>query len=139
VRFALARVALSLTLGVLLALVLPRALDLNPLWGVAGLTVASSAGAWIEFALLRRALSRRVGAVHADASRVGKLWLAAILAAAAAWLVRIPFRNRGGIAAAALIVLLYGVLYLLITWRFGFRQIAWVASRMSRLRRGRAT
>jgi putative peptidoglycan lipid II flippase len=139
VRFALARVALSLTVGILLALILPRALHLNPLWGVAGLTVASSAGAWVEFALLRRALSRRVGAVHAGGSRVAKLWIAAVFAATVAWLVRIPLRNRGGLAAAAVIVLLYGALYLVITWRFGFRQVAGVASRIARLRRGRAT
>lgn len=138
VRFALARVALSLTIGLLLALALPRALDLNPLWGVAGLTVASSVGAWMEFALLRRALSRRVGVAETSATRVAKLWLAAVLAAAAASLVRLPLKH-GGLAAAALIVLLYGAVYLLITWRFGFRQVAWAASRVARLRRGPAT
>ncbi len=138
VRFALARVALSLAVGVLLALALPRAFDLHPLWGVAGLTVASSAGAWIEFALLRRALSRRVGSAETSTRSAGKLWLAAALAAAVAWLVRIALGGRGGLASAALVVLLYGAAYLLITWRFGFRQIAWAASRMARLRRGRA-
>lgn len=139
VRFALARVALSLTVGVMLAIVLPRAFELNRLWGVAGLTVASSVGAWLEVTLLRRALSRRVGAIDRNATRVARLWLAALLAAAATWLVRLPLRSRGGLLAAALVVLLYGAVYLLVTWRLGFRQVVWAASRMSRLRRGRAT
>lgn len=139
VRFALARVALGLAVGLILAVVLPRQLNLERLWGVAGLTVASSAGAWLEFGLLRRALARRIGAIETRVSRVGKLWLAAWLAAGSAWLPRVLLGRHVGLAAAAVLVLLYGALYLLITWRFGFRQLQWAASRAARLRRGRAT
>ena len=139
VRFALARVAIGLAVGLVLAVVLPRALELNRLWGVAGLTVASSAGSWVEFGLLRRALAKRVGAIDTNMGRVAKLWLAAVLAAAATWLVQLPLKGRGGVVVALLLVLLYGAGYLVITWSFGFRQIAWAASRIGRLRRGRAT
>jgi putative peptidoglycan lipid II flippase len=139
VRFAMVRVALSLTVGLLLAVLLPRVLELDRLWGVAGLTVASSAGAWVEFGLLRRALAKRVGAIDTNMSRVAKLWFSAVLAAAATWLVQVLLKGRGGVVVALLLVLLYGAGYLVITWSFGFRQIAWAASRISRLRRGRAT
>jgi putative peptidoglycan lipid II flippase len=139
VRFALARVAVSTALGVLLALVLPRALDLDPLWGVAGLTVASSTGAIVESLLLRRALTRAVGAAPRDVRQRGKLWLAALSAAGVASLLRLPF--GGGnvtISAALLIVVVYGGVYLFVTWQLGFSEVATVASRLSRLGRRRA-
>ena len=139
VRFALARVAVSVAIGVLLALVLPRAFGLDRLWGVAGLTVASSAGALVEFLLLRRALARRVGAPERDPSRLGKLWLAALGAAAAAWLLRVPFGGAHvGLVAALLITVAYGASYLLITWLMGMREVSGVLNRVTRLGRRQA-
>ncbi len=139
VRFALARVAVSIVIGVPLALVLPRVLDVDALWGVAGLTFASSAGAIVEFTLLRRALRLRVGAPTRDAARVYKVWLAAVVAAAAAWLSRMPLGGtQVGWRPALAIVLLYGVVYLFTTWLMGFRDVAGLMSRVTRLGRRRA-
>ena len=60
-RFALVRVTLTIVLGYLFALPLRAALGLDPQWGAAGLTVSAGIAGWVEFALLRRAVHRRMG------------------------------------------------------------------------------
>ena len=57
-RFAVLRVALTIGLGYLFALPLPRALGVEPRWGAAGLTASAGIAGWVEFLLLRRALNR---------------------------------------------------------------------------------
>jgi putative peptidoglycan lipid II flippase len=138
VRFAIARVALSTAVAVLLALVLPRTLNVDPLWGVAGLTLASSVGSIAEFALLRRALVNRIDLRPAAVSRRAKLWLAALGAAVVGLSLRFSLGWSGQIPAAIGIVAVYGAVYLLVTWKLGFSEVAGVFSRLSRLGRKRA-
>ncbi|MEW5918072.1 MAG: murein biosynthesis integral membrane protein MurJ, partial [Gemmatimonadota bacterium] len=136
VRFALTRVAVSVAIGISLALVVPRALELDPLWGVAGLTLASSVGSLIEVALLRRALVKRIGERNASHARLAALFGAALGGAMIAWLVRIPFgRVHVSIYGAIVIVLAYAVTYLLITWHLGFKEVGLFVSRITRLGR----
>jgi len=54
-------------------------------WGTAGLTASAGMAGWVEFVLLRRGLARRIGAFSLPRGLVAKLWLAAALAAGAAW------------------------------------------------------
>ena len=49
-RFAILRVVLTIGLGYLFALPLPRALGLEPRWGAAGLTASAGMAGWVEFA-----------------------------------------------------------------------------------------
>ena len=60
-RFGVVRVALTIALGFLFAIPLPRLLGLDPRWGVAGLTASAGLAGWVEFILLRRTLDRRLG------------------------------------------------------------------------------
>ncbi len=62
--YALIRVFLTLVLGYAFALPLPRLLHVAPSWGVAGLTLSAGIAGWVEFALLRRGLSRRIGELY---------------------------------------------------------------------------
>ena len=62
-NFAIIRVVLTVVLGYLFALPLPRLLGIDRHWGVAGLTLSAGIAGWVEFALLRRALQARIGAV----------------------------------------------------------------------------
>ncbi len=80
-RFAIMRVALTLGLGYLFALPLPRLLHIEARWGVAGLTLSAGIAGWLEFALLRRSLHHRIGRVDYSASRLLKLYGAAVIAA----------------------------------------------------------
>ena len=82
-KFAVIRVSLTLALGYLCALPLPRMLGISQRWGAAGLTLSAGVAGWLEFLLLRRALHRHIGAVPSGRSRIARLWTVAILAAIA--------------------------------------------------------
>jgi putative peptidoglycan lipid II flippase len=81
-RFAVLRVALTTVLGYICAKPLPLALGIDPRWGVAGLTASAGIAGWVEFALLRRGMHRKLGAGVSISGFVAKLWLAAALAVA---------------------------------------------------------
>src|SRR5260370_2919497 len=75
--FAVIRVALTTGLGYLCAIPLPHALGIDPRWGAAGLTTSAGVAGWIEFALLRRTLNRRICRTGLSLAYVPKLWIAA--------------------------------------------------------------
>lgn len=119
-RFALIRVTLGIALGYSLAILLPPRLGIPPLWGAAGLTMASGIAGWVEFLLLRGTLTRRIGATGIGAERLVKLWGAALIGAAVGWLVRTQdsaalYTSLGGWAPAvraAFVLGAFGVTYL---------------------------
>ena len=110
-RYAIIRVALTTALGYAMAIPLPPIIGLDPRWGVAGLTVSAGIAGWVEFALLRRTLNRRIGQTGLALSYTARLWIAAIAAGAAGWGVRIAIGHRNPILAAALILPPYGAVY----------------------------
>ncbi len=132
-RFAVIRVALTLALGYLFSLPLPRLLHLDPRWGVAGLTLSAGMAAWVEYALLRRSLHGRIGAVASKGSRVLRLWLGAIAAAALCWLLHRHLHLHSAILTAALVLLPYLALYVAFTVLL---RVPIPGSLMRRLRRG---
>src|SRR5205823_7020427 len=97
-RFAMVRVALTGALGWIFAIPL-RPLMLSALaamhvpipviggstapLGAIGLTASAGLAGWLEFALLRRALARRAGAVQIPRSYLIQLWASAIAAGVA--------------------------------------------------------
>ena len=110
-RFAIVRVLLTTALGYLAALPLPRLLGIEPRWGVAGLTISAGIAAWVEFTLLQRALRRRTGHVGLPASFLIQVWIAALLAAAAARGFNYALGPRGHILVAVLVLGLYGMVF----------------------------
>lgn len=86
--FAIVRVLLTIALGLVAALWAPRALDIDPRWGVAGLTASAGVAAWVEYSLLRRSLERRLGAGGVDRRYLITLWAVAAVAALPAWGVK---------------------------------------------------
>lgn len=109
-RFAMIRVALTTGLGYLAAKPLPLWIGIHPRWGVAGLTASAGVAGWIEFALLRRSLNRRIGATGLPASLTAKLWLAATLAAGAGWGVKLALGHTTRLWGLAILGV-YGVAY----------------------------
>ncbi len=77
---ALVRVALTGVLGWAFALPIRDAAGYGPEWGAFGLTASAGFAAWVEFLLLERWLSRRIGKVAIPT----KLGLGALAAAAVA-------------------------------------------------------
>jgi len=73
--------------------------------GVAELTVSAGIAVWIEFALLRRSLNRRIGRTGLTLSFVTKLWAGAAAAAAVAWAIKLVVGVRHPVIVAALVLI----------------------------------
>jgi putative peptidoglycan lipid II flippase len=131
-RFAVLRVALTILLGYLFALPLPRALGIDPRWGAAGLTASAGIAGWIEFLLLRRTLNRRIGSTGLPAALASRLWSSAGLAALAAWGLRRLLPMAHPIGAAVLVLGVYGAVYFFMTDRLGVEEARFVIRRFGR-------
>jgi putative peptidoglycan lipid II flippase len=110
-RYAIVRVLLTTALGYLCAIPLPRWIGIDPRWGMAGLTASTGVAGWVEFALLRRTLNRRIGRTGLPISLTARLWISATLAASAAWGVKLLLGRHGPILSAAAVLGTYGVVY----------------------------
>jgi len=111
-RFAIVRVFLTTLLGYLAALPLPRLLGIEQRWGVAGLTISAGIASWVEFTLLQRGLRGRIGMVGVQLSFLAQVWIAALLAAGVARGVLIALGHHGPISLAAVVLSVYGFLFL---------------------------
>jgi putative peptidoglycan lipid II flippase len=113
-RFAIARVALTTVLGYLCSKPLPHLLGIDPKWGVAGLTASAGVSGWVEFVLLRRALTRMIGSEPLDAAWLARLWLTALAAAAVAWAIKLNLSpgTDHPVWLAVTTLIPYGLLYL---------------------------
>jgi putative peptidoglycan lipid II flippase len=118
-KYASLRVLLTAALGVVCGLWLPRALHLDPKLGAVGLTASAGVAGWVEFALLRRGIARRVGKVGVPAGLLVRLWAAAAVAGAAGIGVRfllagLPATRLAAVAKAAAVFGCFGAVYLLL-------------------------
>jgi putative peptidoglycan lipid II flippase len=134
-RFALMRVTTSITLGATLAVFGPRLLGIDPKWGVAGITVAAGLAGWLEFALLRRALTQRLGRVDLPGRTRGILFGAAALAATLAWGTRLANAGAPMLVRTGLVLGIYGMTYWLVTWKAGIPEAVALRERVFRRRR----
>lgn len=134
-RYAIVRVTLTTGLGYLCALPLPRALGIDPKWGVAGLTASAGIAGWIEFALLRRSLNRRIGRTGLSAPYVVKLWIAALLAADIGWGFKLLLGEMHPIPLAAIVLGGYGVTYFGVSYVLDIAGARTVIGRIFRLLR----
>jgi putative peptidoglycan lipid II flippase len=113
--FAVIRVTLTTVLGYLFAIPLPQAIGIDPKWGVAGLTASAGIAGWIEFALLRRSLNKRIGRTGLPLGFVAKLWLAAAVGAGVGWAIKLGIGGHHPIIIAALVLIPFGLIYFAIT------------------------
>jgi putative peptidoglycan lipid II flippase len=131
-RFAILRVAVTTGLGYLFALPLPKLLGIAPRWGAAGLTASAGIAGWLEFLLLRRGMNRKIGRVPFPSLDLTKLWGSAIIAAAAAWAVKVALPPARPEIAAVLILIPFGAVYLGITTLLGLNQATLLVNRLLR-------
>jgi putative peptidoglycan lipid II flippase len=132
-RYAIIRVALTTVLGYLCALPLPRALGIDPKWGVAGLTASAGVAGWIEFSLLRRSLNRRIGRTGLSGSYITRLWIAALLAADIGWTLKMLLPHLHPIPLAAVVLGMYGVSYFGVSFLLGIAEARSVIGKIGRL------
>jgi len=104
--------------------------------GPFGLALGSGLAAWIEWDLLRRALRERIGAVGARMGVVGRMFGAALLAAAAGWGARALAGGLDPLAAGLVIFPVFGVTYLGAAMALGLpeahRLVAVISRRLGR-------
>ncbi|HUF76704.1 MAG TPA: murein biosynthesis integral membrane protein MurJ [Longimicrobiales bacterium] len=111
-RVAYVRVAISAGVGIALMFPADRLGFETLRLGAAGLAAGASAGAWVEYVLLRRALARRIGA-HGPGSRgVAKVALAAALATAAGVALQLLLPPAHPAVLAVETLLPFGVVFL---------------------------
>jgi putative peptidoglycan lipid II flippase len=111
-RFALIRLACSTSLGYTIAVLVPPRLGINPLLGAAGLTLSSGLVGWLEFALLRRSLNGRIGHTGLQASYTARLWIAAAVAAAVAFAIKVSLPPLHPLLRGVLVLPAFGAVYL---------------------------
>ncbi len=111
-RFAIVRVALTTVLGCIGGIYLPGWLGLDRMWGTVGLTATAGVAGWIEFALLRRALNRKIGTTGIATSFIARLWIPALAASAGGWGMKLlaeNFRLAHHLHPAIVAVFVFGV------------------------------
>src|SRR6185503_19042124 len=97
-RYAMVRVCLTAVLGILFAfplrpaiialihllhLPVPVLADGDLPFGAIGLTASAGMAGWVEFVMLRRALTRKIGEVKLDRGYLVRLWISALIGSAA--------------------------------------------------------
>ncbi len=131
-RFALVRVALTILLGYAAALMLPDLLHVERRWGAAGLTASAGVAGWVEFALLRSRLNRRIGVTGLPAALLLRLWAAAAIAAGAGWAVLLATPALGVRVGGLLVLGTFGAVYVLTTYAFGVAHARTFLGRLAR-------
>ncbi|MBV9924123.1 MAG: murein biosynthesis integral membrane protein MurJ [Acidobacteria bacterium] len=132
-RFAVVRVFLTTALGYLFSIPLPDALGVSRQWGAVGLTASAGLAGWVEFALLRRGLNRRIGRTGLPLSYVSKLWASAGLSAAVAWGLKFLLGGVHPIILAVLVLTPYGLLYFAVTSLWGLPESRAVVGRFTKI------
>lgn len=110
-RFAVIRVLLTGALGYVCAICVPGWIGIESRWGVAGLTASAGVAGWVEFALLRRALNRRIGSTGLPVALTARLWGAALFGAAAGWAIKLAVGTRHPVTEGIAVLVPYGLLY----------------------------
>lgn len=110
-RFAIVRVVLTTALGLVFAFWVPRWIGIEQKWGVAGLTASAGIAGWVEFALLRHALARRIGPTPLPAAFTASLWGIAFFAAGLGYWLKTLLGTAHPLSLAAIVVPLYGGVY----------------------------
>ena len=130
--FAIARVVLTGVLGYLFAFPLPRALGLAPWTGAAGLTVSAGIAGWLEFMLLRRAITARIGKTGIARTALLKLWGCGFLAGVAGWAVMRAMDPSHQTIRSIVALVTFAIVYGITTVALGVPEAKGIAARVLR-------
>ena len=134
-RFAILRVTLGMAAGYVVAIHVPSLIGIDPKWGAAGLTASSGLVGWIEFALLRHSLNKRIGRTGLPAVYMTKLWLSAASGAAVGWGIKLLIGVRHPAVVALLVLIPYGLAYFALARLLRVREATAVIDRALRTAR----
>jgi putative peptidoglycan lipid II flippase len=120
-----------------LAIPLPHLLGIDPKWGAAGLTASAGIAGWVEFALLRRSLNKRIGTTGLGSGFIAKLWLSALTGAALGWGIKLLLPQLHPIIVAGVVLVPYGLVYFAVASVFRISEASVVIERALRIVRFR--
>jgi putative peptidoglycan lipid II flippase len=105
--------------------------------GPVGLALGAALGAWLEWALLRGRLGRRIGTVGAGASALLRMFTAALIAAAAGYGARLGILGLHPFLIAIVVVAVFGLVYFALARAFALEEarVLWESVRRRLLRR----
>ena len=113
-NLAIVRILFGTILGYCLAfLVIPSFTD-EKLYATVGLTVAAGISGWIEFALLRHRLNKKIGKTGISLSYLFKLWSAALTGALIGFIINKTFTSPHPIIQAFIVFSFYGCTYFIV-------------------------
>lgn len=130
--FAIIRVILTGGLGYLFAFPLPRLLGLPPWTGAAGLTASAGIAGWVEFLLLRRSLTGRLGATGIPRSLLARLWAASLLSGTMGYGMMLIISPRHQMVRGAAAIVAFAIVYGASTLALGVPEARALASRVRR-------
>lgn len=133
-RFAVVRVALGALIGWLIAQPLRAHFGWPPMVAAAGLTTSAGVVAWIEYLLLSRALSARIGRVPSARGVQARIGSAAVLAGAAAFGVHRALPLGHPIVNGLATVGVFGAVYFLAALALRLEQARRIFGRVVRRR-----
>jgi putative peptidoglycan lipid II flippase len=137
-KFAVIRVIMTVGLGYYFALYLPGELGIEQRWGVAGLTASAGIAAWLEFALLRHALGRRIGQSGLERAFLLELWVMALAASGAGYVVKLYLHGHGPKLIALGVLPAFATVYFGLALAFGIPELNMLVARiLPRLAAGR--
>ena len=129
-KFAVIRVTLTLVLGYLCAIPLPPMLGIAQRWGVAGLTVSAGVAGWLEFAMLRSSLNRRIGTTGLNRAFLMQLWSMALAASAAGFVIKMMLVGAGPRLMALAVIPVFAGVYFGLAWVLGLPELTRVLNRV---------
>lgn len=134
--FSIVRVILTTLLGYLMGLKLPLWLHIAPDWGTAGLTASAGIAGWVEFLLLRRGLTKKIGKMHISLGFLTKLWIASLVCGACCVGVKLALPVAHPVLRGTAVLAAFGILYFPITAAMGIEESSrWLQKFRNRFRR----
>ena len=114
-HFAFIRVVLTTILGYIGGIHVPGWLGISSSWGTVGLTATAGFSGWVEFALLRRALNRKIGKTGIPRCFLAQLWIPALIGVIGGWGVKLAaehIRLGHPVIVAVFVFGVFGSIYL---------------------------
>lgn len=114
-RFACIRVLITGIAGYVLAVPVREALGWSEVTGAAALTASAGVAGWIEFMLLRSALSRTLGSFSVGVKLLAQLWMIAIISGIIAVVIKLSLPALYPALGGGIILASYGVIFVALT------------------------
>lgn len=130
-RFALLRVFLTGALGYLTVFPLRDIFNLEPQYAAAALSASAGVAGWIEFMLIRRVLTQRIGNFDRQDHQFLKTWIAAFIAAGICYAAKLLLPDKPLLIGIP-ILCLYGALYIGFALAFGLQETKVLFERIRR-------